>query len=56
MKEFLTLESIELSSVDDTRAKMRDRIKVSAEEEVQVLETYRNKHWFEKEFSEERKN
>ena len=41
-----------VSSVDDTWVKIRDSIKVSVREKVEVLETNRNKPWFNQECSE----
>ena len=43
---FSALEGFEISSVDDTWVNIRDSIKVG------VLETYRNKPWFDLECSE----
>jgi hypothetical protein len=37
------------SSVDDTCVKIRDNIKASVEEKVKILETHRNKPWFDQE-------
>jgi hypothetical protein len=49
---FSALEGLEISSVDDTWVKIRDCIQASAEEKVGVLETHRNKPWFNEECSE----
>jgi hypothetical protein len=49
---FSVLEGLEISSVDDTWVKIRDSIKSSAEEKVGILETHRNKTWFNQEWSE----
>ena len=46
---FSALESLEISSVGDTWVKTRDIIKASAKEKVGVLETNRNKPWFDQE-------
>ena len=43
---FSALEGLEISSVYDTWVNIRDSIKASAEEKVGVLETNRNKPWF----------
>ena len=40
------MEGLEISSVDDIWVKFSDSIKSSAEEKVGVLETHRNKPWF----------
>jgi hypothetical protein len=45
---FSALESLDISSVDDTWVKIRDSIKASAKEKVGVLETNRNKPWFDR--------
>ena len=49
---FSALEGLEISSVDDTWVKIRDSIKASAKEKVGILETIRNKPWFDEECSE----
>ena len=49
---FCALETLEISSVDDTWVKIRDGIKASAEYKVGILETHSNKLWFEQECSE----
>jgi len=49
---FSVLEGLEISSVDDTWVKVRDRIKSSAEGKVGILETHRNIPWFDQEFPE----
>ena len=49
---FSALEGLEISSVDDTWVKIRDSIKASANEKVGILETIRNKLWFDEECSE----
>ena len=49
---FSALEGLEISSVDDTWVKIRDSIKDSAKEKVGILETIRNKPWFDEECSE----
>ena len=46
------MEGLEVSSVDDTLVKIRDSIKASSKEKVGVLETHRNKPWFDQECSE----
>jgi hypothetical protein len=46
---FSVLEGLEISSVDDTWLKIRDRIKSSAEGKVGILETHRNILWFDQE-------
>ena len=46
------MESLEMSSVDNTWVKIRDGIKASAENKVQILQTHRNKPWFDQECSE----
>ena len=46
------MESLEISSVDDTWVKNRDSIKASAIEKVGFLETIWNKPWFDQECSE----
>ena len=46
------MEDLEISSVDDNWVKIRDSIKVSAKEKVGILETIRNKPWFDEECSE----
>ena len=46
------MEGLEISSVDDTWVNIRDSIKASAKEKVGVLETNRNKPWFDQECSE----
>ena len=43
---------LKISSVDDTWINIRDSIKASAKEKVGVLETNRNKPWFDQECSE----
>ena len=43
---------LEIASVDDNLVKIRDSTQASAEEKVGILETYRNKPWFELECSE----
>ena len=43
---FSALDGIEISSVDNTWVKIRDSIKASAKEKVGILETNRNKPWF----------
>jgi hypothetical protein len=48
---FSALEGLEISSVDDAWVKIRDSIKASAKEKVGVLETNRDKHWFDEECS-----
>ena len=42
---FSALDVLEVSSVDDTWVKIRDSIKASAEEKVEIFETHRNKPW-----------
>ena len=49
---FSVLEGLEISSVDDTWVKIKDSIKSSAEEKVGILETHRNKPWFDQDCSE----
>ena len=49
---FSALEALEISSVDNTRVRIRDSIKASAKEKVRILETHRNKFWFDQEYSE----
>ena len=49
---FSALAGLELSSVDDTWVKIIDSIKASTKDKVGVLETNRNKLWFDQEFSE----
>ena len=49
---FSALEGLEISSVDDTWTKIRDSIKAFAKEKVGVLETHRNKPWFDHKCSE----
>ena len=49
---FSVLKSLEISSVDSTWIKIRDSIKSMAEEKVGILETHRNKPWFDEECSE----
>jgi len=49
---FSALEGVEIFSLDDTWVKIRDSIKASAKEKVGVLETNRNKPWFDQECSE----
>ena len=44
--KFSALEGLEISSVDVTWVKIRDSIKASAKEKVGILETIRNKPWF----------
>ena len=46
------MEGLEISSVDDTWVKISDSIKASAKEKVGILETNRNKPWFDEECSE----
>ena len=46
------MEGLEISSVDDTWVKIRNSIKASAKEKVGVLETNRDKPWFDQESSE----
>ena len=46
------MESLEISTVDDTWVKIRDSIKASEKEKVGILETNRNKPWFDEEHSE----
>ena len=46
---FSALEGLEIASVDDTWVKIRDSIKASAKEKVGILETIRNKPWFDEE-------
>jgi len=41
------LEVLEIPSVEETWVKIRDSIKASAKNKVGVLETNRNKPWFE---------
>ena len=41
-----------ISRVDDTRVKIRDIIKASTEEQVGILESHRNKSWFDQECTE----
>ena len=48
---FSALEGLEISSVDDTRVKIRDSIIASANEKVGILETNRNKPWFDEDCS-----
>ena len=49
---FVHFVLIEISSVDDTWVKIRDSIKASTKEKVGVLETNRNKPWFNEYYSE----
>ena len=46
------MEGLEISSAYDTWVKIKDSIKDSAKEKVGVLETNRNKPWFDEECSE----
>ena len=46
------MEVLEIPSVEETWVKIRDSIKASAKNKVGVLETNRNKPWFEEECSE----
>jgi hypothetical protein len=49
---FSALAGLEIPSVDDTWVKIRDSIIASANEEIGVLETNRNKLWVDEECSE----
>ena len=52
------MEDLEISILRCTRVKIKDCIKASAEEKVGILETHRNKLWFDQkssEFSSKRK-
>ena len=51
-KTIINLKVFIISSVDDTWVKIRDSIKASAKEKVGVLQTNRNKPWFDEECSE----
>ena len=46
------MEGLEISIVDDTWVKIMDSIKVSPKKKIEVLETNRNKPWFDEECSE----
>ena len=48
---FSVMKGLEFSSVVDTWVKIRDNIKPSTEEKVKILETHRNKPWFNQECS-----
>ena len=49
---FSALETLEISSVNDAWIKIRFRINACAKEKVGILETHRNKSWFDEECSE----
>ena len=50
------MEGLEISIVDYTWVKIRDSIKASAKDNVGILETNRNKPWFDEEESSELAN
>jgi hypothetical protein len=49
---YSVLEGLEISSVEATCVKIRDSIKSSAQAKIGILETHRNKPWFNQECSE----
>ena len=49
---FIAFEGLEISSVYDICVKIRDSIRASAEEKVGIFQTYKNKLWFDQEWSE----
>ena len=49
---FPALEALGISSVYDTRVKIRESMKAFAKEKLEILETHRNETWFNQKCSE----